>query len=239
MIFQWDQTLEKYVPVTMIVSLVQTKKMINGEISWETGEGYYYVVKGEVEGYYPLPLIYAGAEERQRSAMENGVSPPSEDYIKRVRKKVRDYFWEGGMNPPTKRKKWKISYEHFKRLAALNDPFEGLDFDFNECDDIIAEILRKRGTEVLFDIVEEYGFGLFYTQPVFSITFEAKDIVGWNDYDSSYEKQVYKFAAYCCAKRAEETKEDVGVSEYGIIEDFIDELRARLAQVEDACDNIE
>lgn len=236
-IFEWDQELEKYIQVDRVDCLSLTNKMRHGEIPWGSSP-YYYVVEGEFDGYYPLPLIYAGAEERQRSAMENDVNPPSEEYVKRVRKRIGEFICRGEMRF-NKRIGWKVGFDHYKRITSLNIPFKGLVFNFSDLDDMIAEILRKRGSEALFDIIEEYGFGLFFSQPIFGITFDETDLVGWNDYDSSYEQQVYKFAAYCCAKRAEETKEDVGISEYGIVEDFIDELRARLAQVEDACENIE
>lgn len=229
-------TGDDYEPVTNVCDLSTTYKMIANEIPW-SGEAFYYMVEGEKGGYYPLPLIYASEEKRQANATAYGKECPSEDWVKDTRRKVSAIMLSTGM-VYYPRSKWVVGPECRRQISDLYDRIKTSGFNWNDYDRVINRVLLKKGTEFLFDIVESYGFSLFFGNPQFGITFGEEDLVGWNEYDrSSYEAVVYKFAAYCCAKRAEETKADVGVSEYSAVEDFIDELRARLAQVEEACEN--
>lgn len=72
-------------------------KCINGsETPRFTGELYYALVKGEHEGLYPLPLLFATPEERAKQAEEAGKPAPSETWVQAQRKKVFNLTRQAG-----------------------------------------------------------------------------------------------------------------------------------------------
>ncbi len=236
-IFNFDRELEQYVPVTGVIQLSQVYKMTHGEMPWG-GDPFYYVVVGEEEGsYYPLPLLYVDAKNRQAAGIADNKSVPSEDWAKTKRRQISNVLLSYGMTFH-KRKTWDVPMSYRRQIGdAFSLIASGKGYEYAQFDECINTILRKKGTEFMMDLIEKDGFGLFFGSPEFGLYFDEKDLGCWFEYDlSSWDTVVFKFAAHCCVRRAEESKEDVGVSDFGAVEDFIDELREWLAVVESECD---
>lgn len=228
-VYHYNSASEKYEEVTDVFNFKLIQKMIHKEEEW-SGYPYYFVVKlgkidpKEEDKFYPLPLLYATKEEQEKSAAAIGKTVPDEALLKSARNRIAELICDGPLTAK-KMDKWIIPSEYRELISGL----VGNNFFYDEGDVYIEQIIRHRGEDVLLEIIEKAGYSISCGETEFAIWFTSKDLGEWNPHDkTSHEETCLKFAAYCCAMRA---NNDGLQSQLQTVDEFICRLRNWLEEI--------